>query len=287
MAESSTANLGWTKPDPGASANTWGTTLNGTTDKIDAAMFALQQAQMPIGSIVMWAGATAPVNWLICDGRALVITAYQALYNVCQTAFNVTGVAPGSFNLPNLQQKFAIGAGPNPLGTSGGAFSVTLGPTNLPAHAHTIADPQHYHTITDQAHGHGFNQWSHNHGDYGHGHGVSASGSQDAHSHVGVITGLQGGLPGGPIAGGAGGNLISGTSAGASANGVYVSVGIGTGYANIDLRTSSGSVVNSGSNIHSTDYGLTRITTTDNYGSGAAFNVVPPFQAVNYIIRYA
>ena len=283
MAESSTANLGWTKPDPGASANTWGTTLNGTTDKIDAAVFALQQAQMPIGSIVMWGGATAPPNWLLCNGAQLVITAYQALYNVIQTAFNVAGVPGGSFNLPNLTQKFPLGAGPNALGSSGGNFLVTLGPTNLPAHAHTIADPQHYHTITDQAHGHGFNQWSHNHGDAGHGHGVSASASQDDHSHGYQHVGSGGA---GVQSGAAGASLQNYNTGGSSANGVYVSVGIGTGYANIDSRTSSGSVANSGSNIHNTDYGLTRITTTDNYGSGAAFNVVPPFQAVNYIIRY-
>ena len=28
MAETTTANNGWTMPDPGASANTWGATLN-------------------------------------------------------------------------------------------------------------------------------------------------------------------------------------------------------------------------------------------------------------------
>lgn len=282
MAETTTANFGWTKPDPGASANTWGQTLNATTDKIDAVAFANQNAGVPIGTVVMFAGATAPAGWMICDGRALVIASYTALSAVLGTAFNVAGVAAGSFNLPDLRQKFPIGAGTNVLGSSGGNFSVTLGPTNLPAHAHTIQDPQHYHTITDVAHGHGFNQWSHNHGDAGHGHGVSASASQDDHSHGYQHVGSGGA---GVQSGAAGASIQNYNTGGSSANGVYVSVGIGTGYANIDSRTSSGSVVNSGSNIHNTDYGLTRITTTDNYGSGAAFNVVPPFQALNYIIR--
>ena len=44
VAETLTANYGWTKPDPGASANTWGDTLNKTTDKIDAQAFVNQQA---------------------------------------------------------------------------------------------------------------------------------------------------------------------------------------------------------------------------------------------------
>jgi microcystin-dependent protein len=285
MAESSTANLGWTKPDPGASANTWGTTLNGTTDKIDAAMFALQQAQMPIGSIVMWGGAAAPPNWLLCNGAQLVITAYQALYNVIQTAFNVAGVPGGSFNLPNLTQKFPLGAGPNPLGTSGGAFSVTIGTGNLPAHTHTISDPQHYHNISqgNNAHGHGFNQWSHNHGDTGHGHGVSASGSQDNHTHGGVTT--VGGGSG--LAFGANYGNVGSNTGGASASGVYVSVGINTGYASIDSRTSSGSVQANTTGIVNTDYNPTNIpANTGSTGSNTPLSVVPPFQAVNYIIRY-
>ena len=31
-----THNYGWLMPDPGGSANTWGNTLNGTTQAIDA-----------------------------------------------------------------------------------------------------------------------------------------------------------------------------------------------------------------------------------------------------------
>lgn len=42
MAETLTVNYSWTKPDPGASANTWGATLNADLDKIDAKVFANQ-----------------------------------------------------------------------------------------------------------------------------------------------------------------------------------------------------------------------------------------------------
>jgi hypothetical protein len=42
VAETTTANYGWTMPDPGASANTWGATLNATTQKVDAQVFANQ-----------------------------------------------------------------------------------------------------------------------------------------------------------------------------------------------------------------------------------------------------
>ena len=279
MAESSTANLGWTKPDPGASANTWGTTLNGTTDKIDAAVFGLQQGSMPIGTIVMWAGATAPLNWLICDGSALVITAYQALYNVCQTAFNVPGVPAGSFNLPNLVQKFPLGAGPNPVGVSGGAFAVTLGTSNIPVHSHTVTDPQHHHSITDQMHTHTVNQWSHNHGDSGHSHDPSGS-YQDQHRHGGVMTQAAGYF-----------SLSAQnpqiTSGFTDYQTPALHISIGTGYANIDSRTSAISLNNSGAGLGNTQSASTGISSTGNAGSSAPFNVVPPFQAVNYIIRYA
>ena len=150
MAETLSPNYGWTKPDPGASANTWGATLNATTDKIDTQVYVNQQGMSPIGAVTMFAGATAPTNWLICDGRSLSTAApYDKLFAVLQYAFGGSGA---NFSLPNLVQNFPLGAGPNPVGTNGGAFAVTLATANLPAHAHSI---------TDVAHNHGVNQWAH------------------------------------------------------------------------------------------------------------------------------
>jgi microcystin-dependent protein len=281
MAETTTVNYGWTKPDPGASANTWGTTLNATTDKVDAQVFANQQAGVPIGAVVMFAGAAAPANWILCQGQALSTTTYAALFAVIGYAFGGGGAA---FNLPNLVQRFPLGAGPNPVGQAGGNFSVALASANLPPHAHTIQDPQHYHTITDQAHGHGVNQWAHNHAIATGGH--QHLGHTAGHSHTYTYWGVTGGGQNvrGDIPSYFQGN-IGGTTSGVGDLAAYTDPAGNLG-GNTDTPTSAISIQASGTNIHNSDYGLTRITTTDNFGSGAAFSVVPPFQAINYIIRY-
>ena len=284
MAETTTANFGWTKPDPGASANTWGTTLNATTDKIDAAVFALQQALLPVGTIVMYAGAAAPPNWMICDGRALVITTYQALYNAIQTAFNVSGVPAGNFNIPNLVQRFPLGAGTNPLGQVGGQFSYTIAVGNLPAHSHTVSDPQHFHYITDQAHNHGVNQ-------SGHGHNISTGGhthsvSMNQHTHGYSQWSTSGGV-------GVYGQAISyyQQNVGANTGGASDLSGSTNNPGNLgggtDAQNANISLNSSGANLGNTNYAPTGIAAnTGNTGSNAALSIVPQYQAVNYIIRY-
>ena len=152
MAETLTANYSWTKPDPGGSANTWGSTLNGDLDAIDAQVFKNQQAGVPVGSVTMFAVATPPTNWLNCDGSSLSTTTYATLFAIIGYAFGGSGT---SFNLPNLQGVFPLGAGPsNALASTGGASSATLATANLPPHAHSITDVSHTHVASQPAHTH-------------------------------------------------------------------------------------------------------------------------------------
>ena len=282
MAETTTAHFGWTKPDPGASANTWGATLNATTDKIDAEVFVNQQGLVPVGTIVMFAGPQSkmPVNWALCAGQPLDTTTYATLFAVIGYTYGGSG---GAFNLPNFVARFPYGMtdGEHPYSLGGEANHV-LAYGEMPAHQHNVPDPQHYHTI---------NQGSHTHGDYGHGHGVSAN--QDAHSHNASQDAHNHGIPldlvnpsaGGLTNGGASFGLASGQRTDTQQPAVHIDtqqpgvhVGIATGYANL---------APSGTGVGNTDYAATRIGATDVQGSGAAHNNMPPYLQINFIIKFA
>jgi microcystin-dependent protein len=264
MVETVTAHYGWVKPEIAHSPSTWGGFLNTNLDSIDSLVFANQQGLVPIGGIQMFGGATAPANWLICDGRSLATTGtYAALFAAIGYAHGGSGV---NFNLPNLVNKFARGAnGSTGLGATGGEATHVLTAAELPAHAHPI---------TDVPHGHGVNQWAHNHGitTGNHAHGITTG----SHSHgltqaVGLSYTTSGGAGAQTVTAGAGpirtdtaGNLGGNTDTAGNLGG------------NTDTQTSSISIQASG----------TGLSTTQNVGSGAAHNNLPPYAGVNFIIRY-
>jgi len=107
---------------------------------------AVANALVPVGTIAMYGGASAPTGWLLCDGTAT--TGYTALAAI------VGGTTP------DLRGRFALGdnASLTLLATGG---STTIGTNNLPSHSHantavlasgtvTITDPGHVHTINGQ-----------------------------------------------------------------------------------------------------------------------------------------
>jgi microcystin-dependent protein len=149
MADTQTVHYRMVMPDVGHAATTWGDSLNGDLVTIDAQMFANQQAGLPVGSIAMFAaGSTGPaINWLICNGLSLSTTTYAALFAVIGYTY---GGAGGSFLLPNLQQKFPIGAGTGyALASTGGEATHVLTTAELPSHTHPITDKQHSHAVNN------------------------------------------------------------------------------------------------------------------------------------------
>lgn len=89
-----------------------------------------------IGIVQQFAGSTAPEGWLICDGSAVSRTDYAALFSVIGTTYG-TGDGSTTFNLPDMQGRVPIGVSSgHALGTSGGAETVTLDTTMIPAHTH-------------------------------------------------------------------------------------------------------------------------------------------------------
>lgn len=63
---------------------------------------------LPAGSILPWAGATAPVNWLLCDGSAVSRTTYASLFSVVGTTYGA-GNGTSTFNLPDLRGRVPVG----------------------------------------------------------------------------------------------------------------------------------------------------------------------------------
>ena len=63
---------------------------------------------VPAGTIVAWAGATAPAGYVLADGTAVSRTTYAALYAICGTTFGV-GDGSTTFNLPNSTGRTVIG----------------------------------------------------------------------------------------------------------------------------------------------------------------------------------
>ena len=66
--------------------------------------------QAMAGIIQMFAGATPPSGWLICDGSAVSRTTYATLFAAIGTTWG-TGDGSTTFNLPDLRGRAPIGAG--------------------------------------------------------------------------------------------------------------------------------------------------------------------------------
>jgi len=111
----------------------------------------------PVGSILTYAGASAPTGWLICDGSEVSKETYPRLFAVLGSLYG-NPVNSSNFVLPNLADRVPVGkSGGNVLGNSGGNSSITLLETQLPSHSHTgttDSNGSHSHTINDPQHSH-------------------------------------------------------------------------------------------------------------------------------------
>ena len=110
----------------------------------------------PTGSIIAFAGITAPTGWLLCYGQAVLRTTYAGLFTVLAEVYGV-GDGSTTFNIPDLRGRTIAGqddmgsvsadrltgAGGiggidgDVLGSSGGAETVTLTESQIPAHEHS------------------------------------------------------------------------------------------------------------------------------------------------------
>ena len=85
----------------------------------------------------------APKGWAFCAGQLLPISQNTALFSLLGISYG--GDGKSTFALPNLQGAAPLGFGQGSglsdryLGETGGQAEVTLIPSRLPAHTHSVA----------------------------------------------------------------------------------------------------------------------------------------------------
>lgn len=96
-----------------------------------------------IGEIRMFGFSRgAPNNWQTCDGSLLPISQYDALFSLIGTTYGGDGQT--TFAVPDLRGRLPIhqgtgaGLGTYVIGQQSGSETVTVLPTQMPAHTHTL-----------------------------------------------------------------------------------------------------------------------------------------------------
>lgn len=101
-------------------------------------------AEAYIGELFLFSGNFCPSNTAPAAGQTLPINQNAALFSILGTTYGGNGV--NNFQLPDLRGRVPIGTGGAPglssfvLGEAGGREQLTLTPSQLPAHTHTVSN---------------------------------------------------------------------------------------------------------------------------------------------------
>jgi len=149
----------------------------------------------PPGSLIAYAGSTAPGGWLLCYGQAISRSTYVDLFNVVSTTYGV-GDGSTTFNIPDMRGRIPLpldnlggasanritDSGADSLNGTGGLETHTLLEAELPSHSHTLSTNGDYQSGGGST---GAN------GSAGVGGVTSTTGSGTAHNNVQPFIGLS------------------------------------------------------------------------------------------------
>ncbi len=145
--------------------------ISGAVTATHSAINSATSFDMPSGSIIAYAGSSAPSGWLICDGSAISRSTYATLFGIISTTYGV-GDSSSTFNLPDLRERVIAGKATSAslltsgvsgitsttLGNAGGVQGVTLtsAQSGVPAHTHGLTMNAHNHSFSGSPHTHNF-----------------------------------------------------------------------------------------------------------------------------------
>jgi microcystin-dependent protein len=107
---------------------------------------------MPVGVMIDYGGDTAPSDWMLCQGQALLRADYAALFAVLGTKYGDGDGSGAEFNLPDTRFRVTVGSdATRALGAAGGVEKHALSLAEAPVHSHGgatgIDAPNHSHHI--------------------------------------------------------------------------------------------------------------------------------------------
>lgn len=150
----------------------------------------------PSGSVISYAGSSAPTGWLLCSGQTVSRTEYSALFAAIGTTYGA-GDGSTTFALPDMRGRTVAGVDDmggfaasrltsansgitgTSLGAAGGTEAVTLtsSQSGIPAHSHA-------NTASFAGNSHNHTQNSHNHTQNSHSHLLRFPGSIGANRYI-------------------------------------------------------------------------------------------------------
>jgi microcystin-dependent protein len=106
-----------------------------------------------VGEIKMYGGQFVPAGYLRCNGQAVARATFPELFAAIGEIYGV-GDGSTTFNVPNLEQKFARGGSSAIVGQQGGANEVVLSQPQMPEHRHTMTHTHDAATAQTSNHSH-------------------------------------------------------------------------------------------------------------------------------------